>query len=163
MYNKSSLTKADDLKHGVPLSYTPIEKSHSNGPQNGHVTNQVGQHSFPSVQQYHMSQHARMNHQMMGGPHSFSPQIYPYTMIPAVFDITKCKDPNVACCPSCNHIAMTRVEKKFSTCQIILGVILICSVVMIVPGILILALSSDYEHFCTRCKRSIGKNKTFCC
>lgn len=94
--------------------------------------------------------------------HFAPPQVYPSNMAPFVFDITKCRDPNVARCPSCNHTAMTRVEKIFSACQIISGVVLICSVFMIVPGVIILAMASDYEHFCTRCNSSIGINKNCC-
>ena len=96
-------------------------------------------------------------------PLTFAPQMYPYNADSLTTDITQCKEPKLARCKSCNFIVMTRVEKKVSICQLIIVILMFCSIYLIVSGIFVLIFCSDYEHFCTRCQSSIGRKKGCCC
>lgn len=142
LMNPNEKGEPSALKSDLPPPYEPIQfpATKENIPQNVQI-----RYNQPTTQ--------ITEQQFLPHPHS-----YPYTISKAPVDITKCKEPNVALCPSCNFVGMTRVEKKFSTCQIVLGILFICSAYMIIPGILILIFAFDYEHCCSRCNCIIGRN-----
>ncbi len=87
----------------------------------------------------------------------------PYTVTLPITDVSKYSHSTFTRCPDCNALGLTRVEKKFSTCQVITGIILICSGYLVIFGILTLIFAMDYDHFCARCNRRIGRKRTFCC
>lgn len=98
----------------------------------------------------------------MGGPQFPYPgQVYPVPFS-ITADVTQCSEPNIASCPTCHFVGMTRVERRFATGHTVTGILLMCTFYLIVPGILILLLFRDYEHFCSRCNNPIGRKKAFC-
>ena len=150
-----------------PYTPTPTNFYEPSLPQNKSIDSPMGsplmnQQMMDKPPQMMNQQH--MSHMTMTPPHSaLAPQMYPYKMYNLTTDITQCQEPNFARCKFCNFIGMTRVEKKYSTCQLIVGILMICSMYLLIPGICVLIFWSDYEHFCTRCQSSVGKKKGCCC
>jgi len=155
-----------------PYTPTPTNFNESSQPQNKSIDSPMGSpHTpVPMINQQminkppHTMNQQHTSHMKMTTPQSaFAPQLYPYNADSLATDITQCKEPKLARCKSCNFIVMTRVEKKVSICQLIIVILMFCSIYLIVPSICVLIFCSDYEHFCTRCQSSIGRKKGCCC
>jgi hypothetical protein len=94
-----------------------------------------------------------------------SPQIQnylPYTATLPITDVTRHSHSTFTRCNACNSLGLTRVEKRFSVVQVILGIVLICTCYLIFLGILVLIFAMDYDHFCPKCNSLIGRKKRFC-
>ena len=164
------------LNSEAPPPYTPIAipldfdtPAQQNRPISRHVAAPMipgppHMMATPKNIQPYMNNHTQAPIQpQISGPQYYPPhQMYPYTLTP-VYDITKFKDPNIAQCPLCGFIGMTRVEKKYSCCQVVSGISMIFTVALFIPGVIILVAAYDYQHYCTRCNVRLGTYKTFCC
>lgn len=147
----------------VPIesSYSPAPTMTSQPPQmNSQAMTQASQMTKQTP--YQMSTMQIESSQMGANQFINPPQMYPYCASPFLADINACTESSMASCQTCHFFGMTRVERRFSTCQFLTGFFCIFSGIFIIPGILILILARDYEHTCTRCQSCVGKKKAFC-
>lgn len=92
------------------------------------------------------------------------PNLYtPYTVTLPITDVTKYSHSTFTKCPKCNTLGLTRIEKAFSTCQVLTGIVLILTGYLVIVGILVLIFAMDYDHYCAKCNCKIGRKKTFGC
>lgn len=148
-----------------PYHNRPIDGPMGSPYLSGPIMNQPYMNKPPPPQMINQAQMAPMqmaSPQIAAHQFAFTPQMYPYntnSFFPTA-DVTQCKESCIAHCHTCGFIGLTHIEKKFSNCQLVIGILMICTISLSIPGILILIYASDYEHFCTRCKKSIGKKTT---
>lgn len=115
---------------------------------------------------------APITHQQnFGPPQNFAPgPDHPqpgFAPVPVHFmaggDVSSCTESTLTTCPNCKLFGMTRIERSFGVCQLICGILMICSLYLMLFGILVLVLAKNYDHYCARCNFKIGTKESCCC